>query len=201
MQANARTATIFIVVASAAVFLLVLFRALGYLPQSAITPLVAEGGEVRTAIATSSMPARLRIPSVGIDAKVQRVGVNAAGDMGVPSNFSDVAWYKDGVAPGQVGSAVIDGHVDNGLGLAGVFKRLGTLKAGDDIFIRTAGGTDLHFIVFDRETYPYREVPMEKVFAEAQAARLSLITCGGKWVPGSRTYDRRIVVYATLVGS
>lgn len=199
MQANARTAAVFIVVAAAAVFLLVLLRALGYLPQSSLIPPV-EDTRVTGLVATSSLPSRLAIPSIGIDAKVQRVGVNATGDMGVPSNFSDVAWYKDGVAPGQLGSAVIDGHVDNGLGLNGVFKRLGVLKAGDDIFIRTAGGTDLHFVVFDVETYPYREVPMEKIFAPEKAARLALITCGGEWLPGARTYDRRVVVYATLVG-
>src|SRR3989338_6962868 len=35
-------------------------------------------------------PARLRISSLGIDAAVQHTGVNAAGRMATPSNFTDV---------------------------------------------------------------------------------------------------------------
>src|SRR3989338_4745845 len=52
-------------------------------------------------------PLRIQIPSLGIDAKVQEVGITKTYSMGVPSNFQDVGWYKYGPVPGHVGSAVI----------------------------------------------------------------------------------------------
>src|SRR4051812_23415107 len=56
-------------------------------------------------------PFRLRIPAINVDAKIQSVGLGKSGNMAVPSNYTDAAWYRDGPAPGQLGSAVIDGHV------------------------------------------------------------------------------------------
>jgi sortase (surface protein transpeptidase) len=82
-------------------------------------------------------PARIRIPSIGVDAFVQDVGIGKSGNMAVPTNYDDVGWYRYGPAPGEKGSAVIDGHVDNGFGLPAVFSRLSELEAGDDIYIDT----------------------------------------------------------------
>src|SRR6185369_4384139 len=59
-------------------------------------------------------PTRLRIETAGVNAPVQRVGVGKSGNMAVPTNYTDVGWYREGVVPGEAGSAVIDGHVDNG---------------------------------------------------------------------------------------
>jgi LPXTG-site transpeptidase (sortase) family protein len=109
-----------------------------------------------------------------------------------------VGWYKYGTVPGFMGSAVIDGHVDNALSLDGVFKHLGDLKEGDDIYIDTASSTALHFVVREAVSYPSEDVPAEKVFKADDAARLNLITCDGTWVQGKKEYDRRLVVYAVL---
>ncbi len=147
----------------------------------------------------SEQPKRLTVPSLGIDADIQYVGVNAKGNMGVPSNFRDVAWYKYGTVPGQVGSAVIDGHVDNGLKLAGVFKKLDQIRVGDDVYVETKEGGALHFKVVEVVTYHYKDVPLEKLFNRADKRRLNLVTCGGSWIQGEKTYDERIVVYTVLV--
>lgn len=165
--------------------------------------------EVPLAIATSSIPAaqvdpreypdRFEVPSLSIDTHVQHVGVTAAGNMGVPNNFTDVGWYKYGVVPGYRGSAVIDGHVDNGLALAGVFKHLGDIKVGDDIYVTSKEGTRLHFRVQEVQSYDYKSVPLEKVFSRTDRARLNLITCEGNWVKAEKTYDKRLVVYTVLV--
>jgi sortase A len=148
---------------------------------------------------SSSLPARLIIPALHIDASVQQVGLTARGDMGIPSNFTDVAWYKYGTIPGQVGSAVIDGHVDNGLALAGVFKHLNDLKIGDDVYVEQKDGSKIHFAVVDIESYPYKDAPSGIIFNQIDAARLNLITCQGTWVPVGRTYDQRLVVFTKLV--
>lgn len=182
---------------AAAVFSVTLIHALWYAPQEeAAAPLQ----QLLTANQEGSPPMRLSIPTLTIDANVQKVGVTKAGAMGVPNNFTDVAWYKYGTVPGQVGSAVIDGHVDNGLSLAGVFKHLSDIKVGDVIYIETASSTNLTFVVTDVELYPYKEVPLEKLFNQNDAAHLNLITCDGAWIAGEKTYDHRFVVYATLAG-
>ena len=150
-------------------------------------------------VATSSLPLRIIIPALSINASIQDVGVNILGNMKAPNNFTDVAWYKYGTVPGTQGSAVIAGHVDNGLGLSGVFKHLSDIKIGGDIYIDTVDGTELHFVVSDIQIYPYNSVPTQTLFGQKDAARLNLITCEGTWVGGRDTYDHRLVVYTTLV--
>lgn len=150
------------------------------------------------AIAPGDYPAKLRIPALSIDAQVQKTGLTKSGAMGTPTNFTDVAWYQYGPAPGQLGSAVIDGHVDNALSLPGVFKHLGDIAVGDDIYIDTKDGKALHFVVTEIESYPYKAVPTERIFEAADRPRLNLVTCDGSWMRAEKTYDERLVVYAEL---
>lgn len=179
------------------VFATTLARAVLYVPSGEVASSTLEAmAPARTAL-PSDLPQRLRIPTLSINATVQRVGIGKSGAMAVPTNFTDVAWYRLGTVPGVVGSAVMDGHVDNGLALAGVFKHLGEITVGDDVYVDTATST-LHFVVTDIENYPYKDVPLEKVFLQHDTARLNLITCEGAWVQGEKTYDHRLVVYTQL---
>jgi hypothetical protein len=50
------------------------------------------------------LPARLRIPSLSIDARVESVGVKENGAMQNPSNFVNVGWYRYGALPGEAGN-------------------------------------------------------------------------------------------------
>lgn len=146
-------------------------------------------------------PERFVIPALDIDAHVQEVGINAEGEMAVPSNFTDVGWYRYGVVPGGTGSSVIAGHVDNGLGLAGVFKRLEEIETGDEVIVTRADGVELTFIVTGMRTYRYDAVPTEIIFNPSGSSRLNLITCGGSWIKSAKTYDERLVVFTKLVGT
>lgn len=143
-------------------------------------------------------PLRLRIPAISVDAKVQHVGLTKNNAMGVPTNFRDVGWYKHGSVPGEMGSAVIAGHVDNALGLSGVFKRLKDLEPGDDIYVIDKDGVEIIFTVTSVDRYRYDEAPTEEIFNETGEPLLRLITCGGKWIQSKKTYDERIVVTARL---
>ena len=149
-------------------------------------------------LTTSRYPSQFSIPSLHINAHVQLVGINAKGNMGTPNNFTDVAWYKYGVIPGDMGSAVIDGHVDNGLALAGVFKHLVDIQVGADIYVTTVGGASRHFVVTRIDTYDYTSAPVAEIFNSQSPAQIRLITCGGTWVPFGKTYDKRVVVTAVL---
>ncbi len=151
------------------------------------------------AVTPPGYPVRLAIPALNINAAVQDVGITAKGNMGIPNNFVDVGWYSYGAIPGQTGSAVIDGHVDNGLALVGVFKHLSDIKTGDDVYVTNYAGQKLHFVVTDIQYYGYENAPTSEIFnADNGGAELKLITCGGTWVPGQKTYDQRLVVTAKL---
>lgn len=175
-----------------------LVRAIWYTPGSEIAVPQLEGRAPIDNVGEEAHPSRLIVPSLQIDAHIQYVGIAASGNMAVPNNYTDVGWYRYGTVPGQKGSAVIDGHVDNALGLAGVFKNLELIEAGEEIFVETKGGKKLRFIVTDVERYGYKEVPNHLLFGREDAGRLNLITCGGSWIKREKTYDERIVVYSVL---
>ena len=151
-------------------------------------------------VADIGLPLRLYIPTLNIDAHIQQVGIRKDGSIGIPNNFTDVAWYKGGTVPGQKGTAIIDGHVDNGLGLSGVFKYLSRLAVGSDIYINTTHGSTLHFVVTNISTYDFNDSSATKeIFSQADMARITLITCEGDWVYKYKTYNKRLVVTADRV--
>lgn len=180
---------------AAVIFSTTAARAFFYVPDAELP------GPPTQAVATdpARAPQRLRIPSLQIDTTIQHVGVNKNGNMGTPSNFTDVAWYKYGPAPGDSGSAVIAGHVDNALSLSGVFKDLNQIEVGDRVYVEDATGRELVFEVTSVRTYPYDDVPTEILFNASGTRRLNLITCEGTWLKDKKTYDQRLVVFTRLV--
>lgn len=186
-----------IILCAVFVFVSTVAESLWYAPDSEIA--VPDFGSTVELFSPEQRPSRLRVPALEIDAYVQHVGVNAKGNMATPNNFTDVGWYKYGATPGFLGSAVFAGHVDNGLGLSGVFKRLADIQIGDEVLVESKEGKELRFRVVEIQTYPHDSVPGEMLFARNDRPRLNLITCEGVWVPGERTYDQRLVVYTELV--
>lgn len=153
----------------------------------------------KTTPLSSEIPKKLRIPSIGVDALVQEVGVTANGQMGIPTNFTDVAWFKLGPKPGEPGSAVIDGHLDTVRDANAVFKDLSKLKYGDVIYIEDALGQTLKFKVTETASYDIKNAPVNKIFDyNTPVAKLSLITCDGVWNQKERNYNQRFVVYSEL---
>jgi sortase A len=195
MSKSSRFLILILVLCATVVFSTTIVKALFYSPPDTE---ITVPQEMETATNPLHHPARLQIPSLDIDAKVQDVGINSKGNMGVPNNFTDVGWYKYGVVPGGPGSAVMAGHVDNGLSLPGVFKNLKDLKAGDDVYVERNDGTKLHFVVTGTRSYPYDDVPTEILFNPSGSVRLNLITCTGSWVKTDKTYDQRLVVFTRL---
>jgi LPXTG-site transpeptidase (sortase) family protein len=142
---------------------------------------------------------RLVIPSLSVDADVQDVGITSHNTMAVPTNFTDVGWYRYGPEPGENGSAVMAGHVDNALALPGVFKHLQDIEIGADVYVHTQNGSELHFVVDDVQTYKASDAPSDEIFDPDTEPRLNLITCEGTWIQSERQYDHRLVVYTHLV--
>jgi len=158
---------------------------------------VAAGDMPSVAIAD---PVELRVPDAGIDAAVESVGTNPDGSMGVPSNFSDAAWFSEGYQPGQDGHAVFDGHVSS-VDAAAVFFHVEDLHRGAQVFVTGADGTILTFQVTDVEQYPLDATPMDNIFGASQLPEVVLITCGGNWHEDVHLFDHRTVAYASLTQS
>ena len=156
-----------------------------------------------TSYAQTGQPVRLIIPSIGVDANVQSVGLYWKGDgtMGIPTNFTDVAWYNLGPRPGMPGSAVIDGHLDGKDVKEAVFYNLDKLKAGDSVMVVDSKGKTLQFRVLATKLYDYQDSTDDIFSSNVPTPRLNLITCAGDWMPDQKLYDKRVVVFTELVTS
>jgi sortase A len=142
-------------------------------------------------------PVRLTIPRIGVDAQVQPVGVTPSGQMAAPQGRLAVGWYGFGTRPGEVGSAVIDGHRGYAIGHA-VFDDLPKLSPGDKIFVYDPQGGAVGFVVRDSKTYlPDAKVP--EVFHSSKGRHLNLITCAGSWNPLTGSHSERLVVFADAI--
>jgi LPXTG-site transpeptidase (sortase) family protein len=148
----------------------------------------------------SPVPIALRVDAIDIDAPVIATGVNQrTGQMAVPSNVRDVAWYKFGSRPGEAGSAVLAAHVDLAGSGPGVFFDLRELDQGDIVEVEFSDGDVRFFRVEARAVYQKDELPLETVFAREGASVLTLVTCGGGFSESSGSYDSNVVVYAVPI--
>ncbi len=148
----------------------------------------------------AGVPTTLTIPSLSVNAPVERVGLDANGNMDVPKEPFNTAWYEPGPRPGQRGNAVIAGHVDyRGIGKV-VFARLNEMKAGDQVFVTGDNGVRQRFIVTSVEVFFTDAAPLDRIFGASGTANLNLISCIGDFDPASESYDRRIVVFTRWDG-
>lgn len=146
------------------------------------------------------VPVGLRIETLDVEAPVIATGVDLrTGDMEVPSNVDEVAWYRHGPGPGGPGSAVLAAHVDLAGQGPGVFFRLPDLAPGDIVEVEMADGAVAAFVVEARTVYPKDELPVEAIFSRDGPPTLTLVTCGGGFDRSSRSYDSNVVVYATPI--
>lgn len=141
----------------------------------------------------------IRIPKLGVLARVLQVGTTSSGALATPTNVFDAAWYKNSAKPGQPGATLIDGHVSSWT-TNGVFYDIKNLAAGDTIQIEKGDGTILDYTVVQTTAYPAAAVDMKALQQPITAGKsgLNLITCGGKYDSKAGEFTHRIAVFATL---
>jgi LPXTG-site transpeptidase (sortase) family protein len=137
---------------------------------------------------------RLQIPTIDVDANISYMGLTPTGEMDVPPDLINVGWYKFGTKPGEVGSAVIAGHLE-GIEDLGVFTNLTKLQAGDEINVRNDRDELIIFTVREMRTYKQDERPSD-IFNRTDGVHLNLITCSGRWDNIKKRYSHRYVVFA-----
>lgn len=149
-------------------------------------------------IMTGIIPDRLSIPTINVDANVEHVGQLPNGQMDVPKDDRNVGWYEPGAKPGEIGNAVLAGHVDNKTGPS-VFFHLKDLVPGDIVKVTDVNGRAYDFEVQNVESYPRDQAPLEKVFGTNSNSGLNLITCTGTFDRDTKTHEERLVVFTTLL--
>ena len=150
-----------------------------------------------------SQPTHLAVPAIGVSSDLLQLGQNSDGTVQVPplAKDSKAGWYRYSPTPGELGPAVLLGHVDSAAYGPGVFFKLGALRAGDTVTVTRADHTTADFRVTRVTSYPKDDFPTLEVYGNTHDAELRLITCGGAFDSAARSYVDNIVVYATLTGS
>lgn len=169
-------------------------------PQPPRSAAGATGAAGRGPSLSRSAPVSLDIPAIGVHSRLLHLGLNPDGSIQVPpiaTASSLAAWYKGSVTPGQIGSSVIEGHVDSYQGPA-VFFRLGQLRPGDAIDIRLANGVTAIFKVTGVREYAKDKFPAATIYGATRNAALRLITCGGPFDNATGHYLGSTVVFASL---
>lgn len=148
----------------------------------------------------ASAPARLQISSIGVDSALTDLGLQADGTLEVPPGAFPAGWYTGSPSPGELGPAIIAGHVD-WAGQPGVFYNLRDLATGDEIAVTRQDGSTATFRVTRAERFDKNEFPTQAVYGDLDHAGLRLITCGGAFDRQARSYKDNIVVFAELTGT
>jgi hypothetical protein len=153
-----------------------------------------------------SDPVRLDIDAIGVHTSLVQLGLNADGTVQVPSldteeEANQAGWYDGSPTPGELGPAVILGHVDSARFGRAVFYDLGALLPGDRLDVARADGSTVTFQVDSVSRYPKSAFPSDAVYGDIDHAGLRLITCGGVFDRNARSYTDNIVVYASAVSA
>ncbi|MCA9346089.1 class F sortase [Candidatus Saccharibacteria bacterium] len=147
------------------------------------------------------LPRYIKIPEIGVYARIKQTGITKNGAVAAPSNINDVSWFNESARPGNPnGSSLLLGHV-SGWTASGVFKKIDKLTAGSRIEIDKGSGEKLMYEVTRTEKVPVDQLDMSKILASEVVGEhdLKLITCGGKYDRESKEYTDRVIVYAKFL--
>lgn len=156
-------------------------------------------------VVNNSPATRLQIDSLGVNAPIMTLGLDANRVPEVPNyqNTSNaaavVAWYDFSAVPGAGSNAVFAGHVTwDG---RAVFYKLDQMKPGDTVKVGTQDGKTLIYEVYENLLVPPTRVDL---LGPTDTNILTLITCGGEFTtnrndPFGGQYDNRVVVRARLL--
>lgn len=141
------------------------------------------------------LPVRLRIPQINVDAPIEYVGLTADGVMDSPIVPDVTGWYNLGPKPGEIGSAVIDGHFGWKNGIPAVFDNLHKLSKGDKIYVEDDNGVTITFVVRNIRSYDSKADASDVFGSSDGKAHLNIVTCEGPWNINLKSRPSRIVVF------
>jgi sortase A len=147
---------------------------------------------------SKELPLRIKIPSIKVDALVEKVGITKDGAMGSPVGPDNAGWFDKGPIPGEKGSAVVDGHSGWKNNIPAVFDNLYKLKKGDKIYIESNTSLTTTFIVREIRRYNFTDNTKDVFVSNDSNSHLNLITCIGEWSEKEKGRLERLVVFADI---
>ena len=146
----------------------------------------------------NEVPVAIKITAAHVNAKIEVLEV-IDGVMQAPTGADVVSWYKSSPRLGQPGNMLLAGHL-NWWGVPqAVFFYLNTLKPGDLVQVTGQGGEVYTYRVVWNRLEDATKPPTTEVVGPTKVPSLTLITCGGTWIPAASEYDSRTVVRAEFV--
>lgn len=173
---------------------------------SGVGPAPSASTSARTDRGPAPLPAaaKVTVTSVVIDSisvratRLEQLSLDPDGALAAPKDPDRAGWYAGGTVPGDVGPAVIAGHVDSKTGPA-VFYDLRDVGVGDKVIVTLSNRSTTTFVVDRVLNTPKKGFPTEEVFGPTPDAQLRLITCGGPYDRTVGSYVDNTVVFATAV--
>ena len=145
----------------------------------------------------TAAPTGISIPSLKLSAPIVPVALGPEKELQTPVQDDAVGWYIYSPSPGEVGPAILVGHLDSTTGPA-IFWHLKNLTIGDKIVINRNDGTTATFTVSAKQIFPQDPFPTEQVYGATSAPTLRIITCAGKWLSSLHRYSDDLVIFANL---
>jgi sortase (surface protein transpeptidase) len=169
-------------------------------PAPSPTEPPAEPTEDAEEAAPVAAPVSVSIPAIGVTSDLLHLGLNPDGTLEVPQgpDFDSAAWYDGSPRPGEVGPAVIEGHVSGPDGPS-VFFDLTRLEVGDTVEVTREDGSVATFEVYDRQQFPKDRFPTVQVYGSTEGPELRVITCGGTLLESTGHFDDNIIIFAREV--
>lgn len=131
--------------------------------------------------------ARLKIPSLGVDSKIETIGYLAGTEnqLDTPHDPYNTGWYDLYDKPGFNGNAVFSAHVDYYPNILGPFNKLSQTEIDDEIVVTMDNGTEYRYRIIKAARYDVQTIPMGELVwptnKPADADWITLITCGGEF--------------------
>lgn len=165
---------------------------------SVMTAVIMISGTAVHAATTPGTPVTISIPSIKVSTKIEAIGVDKNGILGLPKKVTNIAWYKYGPNPGERGTAVLWGHLDTTKGPSTLWN-LKKVRVGQEIVITDSAKKVYRYRVTRSVTYPVSKPPMKELFGTTKKYQLVIYTCAGHWVRSIHNYSDRLFVFAELV--
>lgn len=171
-------------------------------PTSAFS---AEPGEVDVSPGPAPVvripPSTLAIPSLGVDAPLDVLGV-ADGELLLPPP-QRATLYDQGARPGDAqGTVLVAGHVNSRSQGKGALFTLASITEGARIWVTDSDGRAHEYVVVSLTMLKKTALPQD-VFSREGEPRLVVVTCGGRIMQTSRgrVYESNVIVEALPTGS
>ena len=151
-----------------------------------------------------SKPRYISIPSLNVsETRIFPVALDTSNQIETPTNINDASWYEKSALPGSSGIVLMSGHTV-GINHDGVFKQLGTLATGARLVITRGDGKTFAYQVVENKSMTLDEMNSTGMKTLGQSVEsgkegLNIIVADGKWVPRLGTFDRRIILRASIV--